>query len=183
MKLMTPGPQRWTMRESARGVEFSFPPQRRWFIVAFLLVWLGGWTFGEISVIRALLAPSVEGIWYEKIFLLVWLSGWTFGGGIALYAVLWIILGVERVTVGRGILAVKRDLLGFGRKRGYRLDQISNLRVENMTYNPSNPKTAMAFWGMGGPVAFDFGSDTVHFGAGLTEVDANKVVAQISART
>jgi hypothetical protein len=43
----------------------------------FILFWLGGWAFGEVMVIRTLLAGTAQG---GTIFLVCWLGAWTVGG-------------------------------------------------------------------------------------------------------
>jgi hypothetical protein len=46
----------------------------RYAILLFLIAWMGGWAFGEVSVLNQVLKGSAEG------FLIFWLVGWTVGG-------------------------------------------------------------------------------------------------------
>jgi hypothetical protein len=59
----------------------SIPPAKKsamtYFVGAFMLFWLGGWAFGEISVVRLLLTGTPE---TAQIFLVFWLCAWTVGG-------------------------------------------------------------------------------------------------------
>jgi hypothetical protein len=54
----------------------------RYFLLLFLLAWMGGWCLGEISAITALLKGSQDS--FSKGggggFLIFWLVGWTVGG-------------------------------------------------------------------------------------------------------
>jgi hypothetical protein len=49
----------------------------RFFVAAFILFWLGGWTMGFASAGRQVLSGS------SNPFLIFWLGGWTIGGGFA----------------------------------------------------------------------------------------------------
>jgi hypothetical protein len=51
----------------------------RYFIGAFLILWLGGWVFGFISVVSRLLAGKAN------TFFILWLGGWSIGGIFVIY--------------------------------------------------------------------------------------------------
>ncbi|WP_372796321.1 hypothetical protein [Pontiella sp.] len=51
----------------------------RFFIGAFLLVWLGGWTMGFLSAGKEVLSGDAEA------FLIFWLAGWCLGGAFAVF--------------------------------------------------------------------------------------------------
>ena len=55
----------------------QIPSKKNWFIILFLLVWMGGWYMGEFSSIRELMATDKLG---DEGFLIFWLLGWTLGG-------------------------------------------------------------------------------------------------------
>lgn len=50
----------------------------RYFIGAFLLLWLGGWTVALVTTVAQLLNAMEP-------FLLIWLAGWVLGGAFAIY--------------------------------------------------------------------------------------------------
>lgn len=54
----------------------------RYFIVVFLFIWLGGWSFGLISVIEQITSSSSP----ANYFLIFWLCGWSVGGLFAIFA-------------------------------------------------------------------------------------------------
>ena len=53
----------------------------RWFLVAFMILWLCGWVVGVIFAGSELLSNSSNG---ADSFLVVWLAGWTIGGALAI---------------------------------------------------------------------------------------------------
>ncbi|TLM87868.1 MAG: hypothetical protein FDZ75_06945, partial [Actinobacteria bacterium] len=62
------------------------PPKNGGCLVAFLTVWLIGWTYGGLSAMRAL-ADSLSPFNLTAIFLLVWLAGWLAGEVFAVAAI------------------------------------------------------------------------------------------------
>ena len=81
------------------------------------------------------------------------------------------------------VLALRRDVWGFGRTREYDLSHVSSLRVAPAAWNPYDWSGAMQFWGIGGgPVAFDYGSRTFRFGASVDEAEARDIVNQLRAQ-
>ena len=52
----------------------------RYFIGAFLLLWLGGWSVGLVTAVTELLSAMEP-------FLIIWLVGWTLGGAFAFYMI------------------------------------------------------------------------------------------------
>jgi hypothetical protein len=116
-------------------------------------------------------------------FAVVWFAMWTLGGGFALYVFLWSLVGRERVLLSSSRLAIKRDLLGFGRLREYELAHVGDLRVSAPTFGYFDFRAGLQFWGIGGGViAFDHGAATVRFGAALEEGEAKSIVATMRSR-
>lgn len=105
---------------------------------AFLLVWLGGWVFGEVfalgflimllrsvaGALRGVAAPIPSGEWIAGgaaggafLFLVVWLSLWTFGGWAAVNELLRSLAGEDRVEVRGADVALVRRAGPFQRTR------------------------------------------------------------------
>lgn len=51
---------------------------KRYPVAAFLLFWLGGWTFGGFAVIKSLLTNDNTPL-FGRMFMLFWLGGWALG--------------------------------------------------------------------------------------------------------
>jgi hypothetical protein len=167
------------------GTDGSFqviiPPRRQIFAMIFLPIWLCGWLFGEVSVIRQLIgSPASSG---PTLFMLVWLAGWTVGGGFALFLLLWMLAGRERAILRPDALVLQHEMLGVSRGREYDLGSVQNLRVSPDSYNPWDGRSAWRFWGLGGGViAFGYGAKSFRFGGSLDEPEARDLIAQMRAR-
>jgi hypothetical protein len=73
MAFVQPASPRFLVNELPEGLRVTIPARRSWFIVVFMLCWLGGWTFGEVSVLIQLVNGKAGG---GSLFLL---SGWAGG--------------------------------------------------------------------------------------------------------
>jgi hypothetical protein len=182
MGRVVPPSDRSTVTDTAEGVLVSTPVRKNWFILLFLPVWLIGWAVGEVSVGRELL--DFEQARGEPIlFMVVWLIFWTIGGVFCFALFLWSLFGVENVAVGGSTVSIRREVLGVGYAREYEMTHARNLRVSNAPMNMFDLRAGLSFWGLGGGlIAFDYGSSTVRFGAGLEEAESARVVARILAR-
>jgi hypothetical protein len=60
---------------------------------------------------------------------------------------------------------------------------VKHLRVEPLSLFPTDMGAALRFWGIGGgPIAFDYGSKTLRFGAGLDDAEARDVIRDLRER-
>lgn len=75
--------------------------------------------------------------------------------------------GRDVVTIQNGSLALRREVLGLGFTRSYRLAYIQRLRFQPEIQYPESR------------VAFDYGSRTIGFGAGLGEDESRRLMAAI----
>ena len=180
MVRVPPPARRSTSRQTPDGLEIRVPSKRNVFVMLFLLAWLVAWGFGEVMVSRELLLGDPGA---SALFLVVWLIMWTLGGGLAIYAWLRMLAGSERVVLGRGVLAIRTELFGVGPAREYDLMHVKNLRIERLSAWPTDMGATLRFWGIGGgPIAFDYGSKTVRFGAGLDDAEARDIIAELRER-
>lgn len=157
------------------------PSKRQIFAMLFLSLWLVGWAFGEISAIGMLVSEG--GNAGTGRFMIVWLTGWTVGGAFAIGVVLWLHFGKERVTLSSTRLEIRQEVLGVGRSREYELTHVKNLRVSAESFNMFSSRNSFRALGIGGGnIAFDHGSSTIRFGAGIDEAEAEQVVADLKSR-
>src|SRR5262245_24462670 len=177
--VVAPAARRSTLVERPDRLELIVPAKRNFFVLMFLPAWLAMWAFALVNVVRELFSGSKGPV----PFLLFWLVGWTVGGGFALFVFLWMLAGRERISLQPRVLAVRRDLFGFGVTREYDLAQIRNVRVSAVPYDPSNWATMGRFWGLGGgPVAFDYGARTIRLAAAVEEPEATQIVSELKRR-
>jgi hypothetical protein len=177
-----PQSARFQVETTTDGLRIAIPARRNWFVILFLLAWLGGWTFGEISAAGELLHHG------EKTptgFLVFWLAAWTLGGVFAVGAVLWQVAGREVVTANSSTLTHRIEIFGLGLSRSYRASEIKNLRATEYSVSPFSNQRAWfpPLYGSGfGPVAFDYGARTIRLAPSLEEAEAKLLVHSLSSR-
>ncbi|MGH8031441.1 MAG: hypothetical protein ACREO8_03515 [Luteimonas sp.] len=172
------GTSRARIDSSFAGLRIAIPARRNWFVILFLLAWLGGWVMGETSAIRML--ASGKG---EVGFMVFWLCGWTVGGAFAIGAWLWNVAGMEYISIRNGELAHRFAVGPVGWSREYALAHVTRLRAV--------PTPQAAFgqrWGNNpfvpndGTICFDYGAKTIRMGSGLDEAEARQLVDQMTSR-
>lgn len=173
---------RYTVESSVEGLRAVIPARRNWFILLFLIAWLGGWFFGEVSAAGELLNPKDK---TPSGFLAFWLLGWTIGGVFCFGTVLWQLAGREVLTVSASALVHRVEVFGLGWSRAYRATDVKNLRATDYS---SNPFTNQRAWfppvgGSGyGPIAFDYGARTIRVAPALEESEARMLVRELAQR-
>lgn len=169
------------IKHDFNSLRIEIPSKKNWFVIIFMLAWMGGWAVGEFSVIGILLRSDAP--IFANAFLLFWLAGWTVGGIFAIYSVLWMLIGSEIITIDRGILEIKKSIKGIGRKRSYEIKSIRNLDI--------NPMQDMGIWGgnynrntfgmKGGRIKFDYGMKTIKFANGIDEAEARMILEKLKS--
>lgn len=181
VRVPVPG-RRSTVTEDTNGWQATMPAPRQPFAMLFLPLWLVGWGVGEFTVIRQLLHGVGHG---PDVFLAAWLAMWTLGGAFAIFIVLWMFAGRQRVVLRPDALVVRYGIAGLSRSWEYAIGNVTNLRVAPETMSPwiGSARSPATFWGFGGgPIAFDYGARTVRLGAGLDEAEAQELVQQMQSR-
>jgi hypothetical protein len=158
--------------------------RRSWSLALFLTGWLVGWGVGEAFAIRELAFGAAGS---GDLFLAAWLLAWTAGGLAAIFTWLWNLSGREIVAADASSLTIRREVLGIGRTREYQLAAVRDLRVERRSLVPSGRssrgQSVVRHAGLGGgPIAFDYGYMTQHFGAGLDDPETQDIVDALRPR-
>jgi len=161
-------------------MKIQIPSKKNWFIIIFLIVWMGGWFMGETSAISQVSAR--ENI-ADNSFLLIWLIGWTLGGGYAIVVLLWSLLGLETITIDNHIFQIEKGILDFRIiSKKYELSSIKMLKLneEQTLLNLFHQRKVGDFWGLtGGKLKFDYGMKTIKFGIGIDEAEARFLIDEI----
>jgi hypothetical protein len=100
--------------------------------------------------------------------------------GFALYVVLWSLFGREIIRVDADTLGIQRRLFWDRQPKDYEIASIRALRVTVVPYDPFH--FFRSFGLAGGPIAFDYGAETVRFGAGIQEAEAEQVLDLLSKK-
>ena len=133
-----------------------------------------------ILAVVSRLQPS----WPPDVFMVFWLVFLAaYGLGIA-YLWLWIAFGKELVTVRQGNLILKKDIMGFGRRKVFPVSEVSNLRANGpFGSRVENLPTQIDYLGFrGGVIAFESRGKTHKFGIQLEEQEAREVFAKLAQR-
>ena len=176
-----PQAARFHVEVTPDGLRVVIPARRNWFVVLFLIAWLGGWVFGEASASSQLLRHEDN----DTAFLAFWLLGWTIGGAFAATAVVWQLAGREIISITSSTLLHRAEAFGLGWSRSYKASEVRNLRsTEYASSALANqrswlpPVTGSGF----GPVAFDYGARTIRMAPSLEEAEAKMLVLELSPR-
>jgi len=182
MAIVEPGKGRAIIEQMGSGLRITIPARTQVFAVIFLPLWLVGWAVGEITATRELISgghPANGG----ALFLTVWLTGRTLGGAWAGYVLLWQLAGKEVIELTSTTLRRRKQIPIFSRSREFAVATIKRMRPVPPIpsfYRGQEVMQALTF--KGGAIAFDYGRDTHHLGAGLDEADADYVIAEMRKR-
>lgn len=182
MDFVQPSKPRFLIDENAEGLRVVLPARRNWFVIVFVLCWLGGWAFGEGFALNTLLHGKAGG---GALFLFFWLCAWTVGGILAAYSVGWMLKGQE-IVVARQFppsLQVQREIFGIRlRSQNFDANQIGRLRVASEKWSQFDLNYQKRWIGGINNIAFDYGARTHYFGAGLDDAEARIVVDALLKR-
>ena len=103
----------------------------------------------------------------------------------AMHSWLWQLSGKVLVNVGQPSIAISRKVFGWGPTKEYSAAHIKDLRASSSNVSLNHPQLLWysdgpyAWQSQFGSLAFDYGSKTVRFGAGIEEAEAKQVLAEI----
>jgi hypothetical protein len=180
MMRIEPSKPRFTIQQIATGITVSAPARRNWFILLFLIAWLGGWTVGGASAMAKAVQPGEH-----QAFLLFWLVGWLLGEIYVLGVIMWQLAGREELTLAGGNLIHRVAIGGLSRAREFTGSNIKHMRTSPQTTSPwmDQARWMPPLFGAGqGAIAFDYGAKTYRVGAGLDEAEGRLVLAEIQKR-
>jgi hypothetical protein len=149
-----------------------FRPRRFWGEIAFLSLWLAGWTLGGMAALVALTQAG----WGGRAFLLLWLCGWAFGEMFVVKAIAWQLRGRELLLVTPNDVEIRREIGRFVQTRRLHALAVDDVRAWRVpTDEDDKPR-------------HDYGleivarEETLHVGEGMGEREAEYVAAAVSAR-
>lgn len=161
------GKLRITVRHTEDGLGIHIPPARQLPVVAFMLLWMGGWAAGEYFAIGELLS---SGFRLPGLFVLLWLVPWTLGGAGVFWVICWQLFGVERLFFTAGALVREWSLLGFGGRRVLHGSDIVSVSVDDKASND------LAGFGT---IKVGTAGRTMRIGSGLPDYEAQLVAELI----
>ncbi|MDE3175322.1 MAG: hypothetical protein KGM15_04335 [Pseudomonadota bacterium] len=159
------------------GQRIVVPARRSLFLMAFLTVWLAGWSFGG--------AAAMARMWADfSPFLAFWLCGWALGEAGVIATLAWMAAGRETIRAAGADLEISAELLGFVRRRLYRGAHIHNLSAAGSPelFARRRLDNPMLWAPASGGVKFVYGARTVYAGVGLDEAEGAMIVDLLKRR-
>jgi hypothetical protein len=188
---------RYQVENLGMSTQITIPARKNWITLIFMGVWLTGWLFGELFAL-GILFSSVGGLLagifdlrgfdfidfdsgmggaFAGSFILVWLAFWTVGGFAAGRTFLWQIAGREVIEVSHTGIRLSRPIFGLGRVKEYQANEIADVRLLR-----SDERTGRKSIAGPNQLIFDYGFGTVEFGGGLTAIEAEGILEEITTR-
>lgn len=150
------------------------PPVRNGFVLAFVFVWLCGWTFGGVQAAGQLASGSVQGA--AKGFLAFWLCAWLLGWCGAAGLLLWQLFGSEFLVATRSSLTHFYKVLFWSRNRKFNPASITKLR-----WNEGSG-SQWSRYGKYSSVSFDYGAKTINVARGTDSGEGEFIVSLLRKR-
>jgi hypothetical protein len=164
-------PWRITVRKTPDGIGVYNPTRRKVGPVVFLLIWLCGWSVGEVFALSEILRSGSP--LAVDLFLLVWVSFWTLGGLVVLAVVAWNLFGVEKLfLIEGGGIVTERGFGPFTRRRMFRADEVSEVG-----FPAEKPAGTRGGVFSSGAVRFFADGKPASFGIELDDEEADRVTA------
>ena len=164
------------LRIILNGIEITIPTR----VDSFMFVRLGigtiVWAIGEAFGLWMMI--TVVNVHDPDILPLILFGIWTIIGVSILHTWLWYSRGKEIIILAGSKLTIKKDTYGYGFRRVYDLNRISNLLV---SYEGEGREGKQS----GGAIIFDYdnwGSNTFRFGLSLNEEEAQFIVSELYKR-
>jgi hypothetical protein len=178
------GETRVRMEDLGDRVRVSIPLPRSWIQVFLVIFWFAGWVWAGFPLLNSLFGVSNDSP-PSPGFALSFLGSWLVITALAIRYWLPRLAGRQVIDISDSSISIREAVAGLGLPRKYAADQIANLRVAN----PSDPheisglsEKELAKAMADGPLAFDYGTRTVHFGPGLLDVEAGQILAELLGR-
>ena len=170
----------FSFEEIDNEIVVSIPSRKNiLFIVAISLGFLAGVGASVAVIIGSFLAPG-DRSFVDLIVPIVGSIICFVFFGFGLYVVLWSLFGREIIRVDADTLGIQRRLFWDSQPKDYEISSIRALRVTVVPYEPFH--FLRSFGLAGGPIAFDYGAETVRFGAGIQEAEAEHVLDLLSKK-
>jgi hypothetical protein len=166
-------------RAADGGERVVIPARRNFFVMAFMIVWLCGWTVGGVTALSSLFVKFVP-------FVALWSCGWALGEAFVLASLVWMAAGKESLRVVRGDLELAAEIAGFARRRVYRGADVRDLSacapVARNPYGRGKMDFPLLWAPSFGCVKFSYGARTIYAGVGLDEPEGRLIVDWLRPR-
>ena len=171
------------MIENGDELGVLVPVRRDWFLLVFLSLVVVVFAKALVEMALGKAKPPLS-----MLFLLCY-------GSYALALWFWHVAGIEEITANTDAFSIRHSAFGMGATREFEPHKMCDLRV-SPSHIPLSTWEAIRYFllrrdigyrrfswnSWGGPLAFDYGDKTYHFGAGLTETEARELLPHLLRR-
>ena len=161
------------LRDILNGIEITVPTEVHPLMFVRLGIGTIVWAIGEAFGIWMMI--TVVNVHDPDLLLLILFGIWTIIGVSVAHSWLWYLKGKEIIVLTPSTLTIKKDTYGYGFKRIYDLNRISNLWV---SYEGEGREGKFS----GGAIIYDYDSNTFRFGPSLNEGEAQFIVNELYKR-
>lgn len=165
--IIQPSPWRFTVQDCADRRIVIIPAERELGALIFISIWLIGWAAGEVAGISHF--PS-----HGDFLMATWLAGWSVAGIAVIAWWIWLIAGVETITIDSASFNYQRGLLGLSHTRTFLVESARCLRVIR---GPDRNGLSSSFY-----LAFDYGARTVRFARRRNAAELEQIAMAMAVR-
>ena len=171
------------MNDKIGSFSITTPARKNSLLMGVQTLWLTLWAGGVAVVVNALLRGEIKEVgFFVVFFLLSWLAGWSLGGGLALYGLLWMAFGTEKIVANPEELTITRSIGSYQRLRRYEVAKIRSLRIVEPNQGMTDFLLSLRPFGIGnGLLTFDYGATVVTFAEGSDRAPAQRLLAELRA--
>jgi hypothetical protein len=155
------GRLRW--ERTGTGIQVEIPARLSW-VIAFLCVWVTGWSMAGWNVINKTFAAD-----NPPLFDLVWLVGWFAGEVTVIAIILWSLTGCFTLNLDNQTLEITRKIAGIKLdKRVFTTANVRNLRyIPATTHGRSSRQSE---------IRFEADDKTCGFASGIADSEAFSLI-------
>jgi hypothetical protein len=178
----SPNNGRADIYEIFNGIALTIPSVKNWFIIVFIGFFVGIWSIGVIAVIVSSAVSNNVPVFVILLMLCFWGAFII----IPLRIFLWNVMGKEIISFEGDVLTLDKKYLLFYKAKSYDLTEAHNFRVQE------DPIASIMPFGMtpfrmlrmtnSGTIKFDYGMQTIKFGEGVDEAEANFILEKLRAK-
>ncbi|MDQ3110812.1 MAG: hypothetical protein M3R17_13040 [Bacteroidota bacterium] len=169
---------RAVLTDTLGELQMVISSKKNWLIIIFMSFWICGWLWGLITVSSKMLFQTAH--IGANLIILAWLVMWIIGGFFAINVVVWMIFGKEIITVGNGILTIKRTGTLFKKAKSYDLPHISNMHAKEQSLYMQRSNSVRSMLNRGA-INFEYGMKTIRFGD-LDEAEARHIIELLKTK-
>lgn len=176
-----PSKPRSKLIDDGINLKIVIPTKKNYFLIIFLIVWLGGWFLGERFAINEVFYSETANKSIN--FVSLWLFFWTIGGILAIFTWLWNVFGYEIITITSTSIFRRYELFKFGRTKEFSASHITHLRLSPAPASSFFSNRGIQGWGfLPGQISFDYGAKTYRFAGSVDESEARQILEKIQRR-